>query len=174
MEIERLRELVRLSGKTQQEIADEGGLSLATVKKLLNGTTQNPGVDTLQRVLEPIGKSLSDLDPDFDALKTASGDQAIRVLEKLLAENRKRTEELEVDRKRKDIQLTLLSMIVILLMGVISGIFIIDSRNPTMGLIRPETSHLITVACLVMFLFVSVTVYLIYVRFKDWSKYKGK
>lgn len=33
MDFERLQELVRQSGKTQQEIADECGLSLATVKK---------------------------------------------------------------------------------------------------------------------------------------------
>lgn len=37
MDFERLQELVRQSGKTQQEIADECGLSLATVKKVLHG-----------------------------------------------------------------------------------------------------------------------------------------
>lgn len=170
MDFDRLRELVRQSGKTQQEIADECGLSLATVKKVLQGSTSNPGVDTLMRILNSIGKGLRDIDPDFTT--APQGHSKDELYEELIAITKERINALETDRRQKNVQLTLLSCISILLMVVLSGIFIIDSSYPDMGLIRPETKYLITIAGVVMLIFAIFAGYLIYSRIREWKRMK--
>ena len=160
MDFERLQELVRQSGKTQQEIADECGLSLATVKKVLHGQTSNPGVDTLIRILNTIGKSLRDIDSDFAGVPQGYSKEDL--YEELIA----------INKERINIQLSLLSGVSVLLMVVLSGIFIIDSRYPSMGLIRPETKHLSTIAGGIMLVFVIFAGYLIYISIKEWERLK--
>lgn len=170
MDFERLQELVRQSGKTQQEIADECGLSLATVKKVLHGQTSNPGVDTLIRILNTIGKSLRDIDSDFAGVPQGYSKEDL--YEELIATNKERISNLVAEGRRKNIQLSLLSGVSVLLMVVLSGIFIVDSRYPSMGLIRPETKHLLTIAGGTMLVFALFAGYLIYISIKDWKKLK--
>ena len=159
MDFERLQELVRQSGKTQQEIADECGLSLATVKKVLHGQTLNT-----------IGKSLRDIDSDF--VRVPQGYSKEDLYEELIATNKERINDLVAEGRRKNIQLPLLSGVSVLLMVVLSGIFIIDSRYPSMGLIRPETKHLSTIAGGIMLVFAIFAGFLIYISIKDWKKLK--
>ncbi len=46
-----LRHLVRLSGKTERQIAEHGGLDLPYLRCLLDGTKCNPGADQLMRLV---------------------------------------------------------------------------------------------------------------------------
>lgn len=57
-------------------------------------------------------------------------------------------------------------------MVVLSGIFIIDSRYPSMGLIRPETKHLSTIAGGIMLVFAIFAGFLIYISIKEWKRLK--
>ena len=170
MDFERLQELVRHSGKTQQEIADECGLSLATVNIVLHGHTSNPGVDSLIRILNTIGKSLRDIDSDF--VRVPQGYSKEDLYEELIATNKERINDLVAEGRRKNIQLPLLSGVSVLLMVVLSGIFIIDSRYPSMGLIRTETKLLSTIAGGIMLVFAIFAGFLIYISIKEWKRLK--
>ena len=92
--------------------------------------------------------------------------------EELIATNKERINDLVAEGRRKNIQLPLLSGVSVLLMVVLSGIFIIDSRYPSMGLIRPETKHLSTIAGGIMLVFAILTGFLIYIRIEEWRRLK--
>ena len=92
--------------------------------------------------------------------------------EELIATNKERINDLVAEGRRKNIQLPLLSGVSVLLMVVLSGIFIIDSRYPSMGLIRPETKHLSTIAGGIMLVFAIFAGFLIYISIKEWKRLK--
>lgn len=139
-------------------------------QKVLHGQTSNPGVDTLIRILNTIGKSLRDIDSDFAGFPQGYSKEDL--YEELIATNKERINNLVAEGRRTNIQLSLLSGVSVLLMVVLSGVFIIDSRYPNMGLIRPETNHLLTIAGGVMLVFALFACYLIYISIKDWKRLK--
>lgn len=52
---------------TAQQIADKSGVPVATVNRVLQGLTENPGFDTVYKVykiVKAMGASLNDLDED--------------------------------------------------------------------------------------------------------------
>ena len=48
--VERLNDEVNKSGKLCQVIADESGVPLRTIEKIARGTTENPRVQTVQKL----------------------------------------------------------------------------------------------------------------------------
>lgn len=167
---DRLKELVAQSGKSQQEIADEGGLSLATVNKVLNGATANPSLDTLVRILQAIGKGLGDLEPGFADAKDA--EQMSTLLKDMLVETKQRVADLETERKQLNVHITLLSTVVILLMAVLSAILIIDSINLDVGLIQHQNNGLAVAAVIAVFVLLACGGYLVYMRLRWWLNNK--
>lgn len=49
---------------TAQQIADKSGVPVATVNRVLQGLTENPGFDTVYKLVKAMGGSLNDLDED--------------------------------------------------------------------------------------------------------------
>lgn len=49
---------------TAQQIADKSGVPIATVNRVLQGLTENPGFDTVYKIVKAMGGSLNDLDED--------------------------------------------------------------------------------------------------------------
>ena len=49
---------------TAQQIADKSGVPVATVNRVLQGLTENPGFDTVYKIIKAMGGSLNDLDED--------------------------------------------------------------------------------------------------------------
>lgn len=47
---------------TAQQIADKSGVPVATVNRVLQGLTENPGFDTVCKLVKAMGGSLNDLD----------------------------------------------------------------------------------------------------------------
>lgn len=52
------------SNMTAQQIADKSSVPVATVNRVLQGLTENPGFDTVYKLVKAMGGSLNDLDED--------------------------------------------------------------------------------------------------------------
>lgn len=52
------------SNMTAQQIADKSSVPVATVNRVLQGLTENPGFDTVCKLVKAMGGSLNDLDED--------------------------------------------------------------------------------------------------------------
>jgi transcriptional regulator with XRE-family HTH domain len=52
------------SNMTAQQIADKSSVPVATVNRVLRGLTENPGFDTVCKLVKAMGGSLNDLDED--------------------------------------------------------------------------------------------------------------
>lgn len=61
---EHLRAMKDASNMTAQQIADKSSVPVATVNRVLQGLTENPGVDTVYKLVKAMGGSLNDLDED--------------------------------------------------------------------------------------------------------------
>ena len=61
---EHLRAMKDASNMTAQQIADKSGVPVATVNRVLQGLTENPGFDTVYKLVKAMGGSLNDLDED--------------------------------------------------------------------------------------------------------------
>lgn len=58
---ERLRAMKDASNMTAQQIADKSGVPVATVNRVLQGLTENPGFDTVCKLVKAMGGNLNDL-----------------------------------------------------------------------------------------------------------------
>ena len=61
---EHLRAMKDASNMTAQQIADKSSLPVATVNRVLQGLTENPGFDTVCKLVKAMGGSLNELDED--------------------------------------------------------------------------------------------------------------
>lgn len=61
---EHLRATKDASNMTAQQIADKSSVPVATVNRVLQGLTENPGFDTVYKLVKAMGGSLNDLDED--------------------------------------------------------------------------------------------------------------
>lgn len=61
---EHLRAMMDASNMTAQQIADKSSVPVATVNRVLQGLTENPGFDTVYKLVKAMGGSLNDLDED--------------------------------------------------------------------------------------------------------------
>ena len=59
---EHLRAMKDTSSMTAQQVADKSGVPVATVNRVLQGLTENPGFDTVCKLVKAMGGSLNDLD----------------------------------------------------------------------------------------------------------------
>ena len=67
----RIRQLCREKGFTPNGISNYAAVPQATVKSILNGESQNPGVVTLKKLCAGFGITLGEFfsTPEFDALE---------------------------------------------------------------------------------------------------------
>lgn len=61
---EHLRAMRDASNMTAQQIADKSSVPVATVNRVLQGLTENPGFDTVCKLVKAMGGSLNELDED--------------------------------------------------------------------------------------------------------------
>lgn len=61
---EHLRAMKDASNMTAQQIADKSSVPVATVNRVLQGLTENPGFDTVCKLVKAMGGSLNDMDED--------------------------------------------------------------------------------------------------------------
>ena len=61
---EHLRAMKDASNMTAQQIADKSSVPVATVNRVLQGLTENPGFDTVCKLVKAMGGSLNNLDED--------------------------------------------------------------------------------------------------------------
>lgn len=61
---EHLRAMKDASNMTAQQIADKSSVPVATVNRVLQGLTENPGFDTVCKLVKAMGGSLNELDED--------------------------------------------------------------------------------------------------------------
>ena len=61
---EHLRAMKDASNMTAQQIADKSSVPVATVNRVLQGLTENPGFDTVCKLVKAMGGSLNDLNED--------------------------------------------------------------------------------------------------------------
>ena len=68
MWLENLKELKKESGMTTKQIAAAAHLPERTVIRIFSGETDNPYVDTLNRIVAACGKTLNDIFADTDVV----------------------------------------------------------------------------------------------------------
>ena len=61
---EHLRAMKDASNMSAQQRADKSSVPVATVNRVLQGLTENPGFDTVCKLVKAMGGSLNDLDED--------------------------------------------------------------------------------------------------------------
>ncbi len=76
---------------TAQQIADKSGVPVATVNRVLQGLTENPGFDTVYKIVKAMGGSLNDLDED----KVGETEGLTQLYERGLEYRERKIEELE-------------------------------------------------------------------------------
>lgn len=60
MWLEKLKELKAKRGMTSQELAEKSNVPLSTVKRILTGQTDNPGIQTVNDLFTALDSSLGD------------------------------------------------------------------------------------------------------------------
>ena len=68
MWLDRLKELKKEKGITTKQIAERTKLPEKTISRILSGETDNPYVDTLQRIVTALGCSLDDILADTNVV----------------------------------------------------------------------------------------------------------
>ena len=82
---------------TAQQIADKSGVPVATVNRVLQGLTENPGFDTVCKLVKAMGGSLNDLDED----KVCEPEGSTQLYERGLEYRERKIEDLEQKIKKQ-------------------------------------------------------------------------
>ena len=116
--------------KTNQNIADESGLSVNAVGQFLRGETKSPSVDTAGPICAALGVSM---DEHFGVEAPAEDDTSEVERLRLQLENAERVNAIyEKGLKRKNVQFWVLSAIVLIALLAL----LVDLCNPNVGWIR--------------------------------------
>ena len=123
--------------KTNQDIADESGLSVNAVGQFLRGETKSPSVDTAGPICAVLGVSM---DEHFGVDAQTEDDTSEVERLRLQLENAERVNAIyEKALKRKNVQLWVLSAIILIALLAL----LVDLCNPNVGWIRAAfTSHM--------------------------------
>lgn len=126
---EHLRAMKDASGMTAQQIADKSGVPVATVNRVLQGLTENPGFDTVYKLVKAMGGSLNDLDED----KVCEPESLTQLYERGLEYRNKKIRRLERT-------ITIIAVFTFLVMAAVIGMLVYDvmylDRGWITGLIK--------------------------------------
>lgn len=174
--VQTIREAKRVSGFTNQQLADAANVPQSTVSKLLaSGCNGNPNAFYLAAICEVLGLSMDALmgislpqDPDASGEKMRSLQVEVAHKEELLQERSKQIDLLRERsklveggiRERRPVIYGLTGLCIILAMALMAYV-VMDARNPTMGLIRSDGTniwvYLVAMAIIVTCLFIGHT-----------------
>lgn len=121
---------------TAQQIADKSGVPVATVNRVLQGLTENPGFDTVHKIVKAMGGSLNDLDED----KVGETEGLTQLYERGLEYRERKIEELEqkigkLERIKAIIVVSILIVVVVAMGLLVYDIMHLD-RGWITGLIK--------------------------------------
>lgn len=117
------------SNMTAQQIADKSSVPVATVNRVLQGLTENPGFDTVCKLVKAMGGSLNDLDED----RVCEPEGLTQLYERGLEYRNKKIRRLERT-------ITIIAVFTFLVMAAVIGMLVYDmmylDRGWITGLMR--------------------------------------
>lgn len=119
---EHLRAMKDASSMTAQQIADKSGVPVATVNRVLQGLTENPGFDTVYKLVKTMGGSLNDLDED----KVCEPESLTQLYERGLEYRNKKIRRLERT-------ITIIAVFAFLVMAAVIGMLVYDMMRLDRG-----------------------------------------
>lgn len=126
---EHLRAMKDASNMTAQQIADKSSVPVATVNRVLQGLTENPGFDTVCKLVKAMGGSLNDLDED----RVCEPESLTQLYERGLEYRNKKIRRLERT-------ITIIAVFTFLVMAAVIGMLVYDmmylDRGWITGLIK--------------------------------------
>lgn len=119
---ERLRAMK--GNMTAQQIADKSGVPIATVNRVLQGLTENPGFDTVCKLVKAMGGSLSDLDEI--SISEAAPEALAQLYERGLEYRERKI-------KRLERTITVIAVFAFLVMAAVIGMLAYDMMHLDRG-----------------------------------------
>lgn len=175
--VQTIRDAKRISGFTNQQLADAANVPQSTVNKLLaSGCNGNPNAFYLAAICEVLGLSMDALmgislpeEPDSSGEKIRSLQAEVAHKEELLQERSKQIDLLQERsklleggiRERKPVIYGLTSLCIILAMALMAYV-VLDAKHPRIGLIRADGInmwvYLAALAIIGICLFIGLTI----------------
>ena len=119
---EHLRAMKDASNMTAQQIADKSSVPVATVNRVLQGLTENPGFDTVCKLVKAMGGSLNDLDED----RVCEPESLTQLYERGLEYRNKKIRRLERT-------ITIIAVFTFLVMAAVIGMLVYDMMHLDKG-----------------------------------------
>lgn len=133
---EHLRAMKDASSMTAQQIADKSGIPVATVNRVLQGLTENPGFDTVCKIVKAMGGSLNDLDED----KVGEPEGLAQLYERGLEYRERKIEELEQKIKKRERTITIIAVFTFIVMAAVIGMLVYDMTHLSIGWIQTASN----------------------------------
>lgn len=112
------------SNMTAQQIADKSGVPVATVNRVFQGLTENPGFDTVYKLVKAMGGSLNDLDEI--PMSEAAPESLAQLYERGLEYRNKKIRRLERT-------ITIIAVFAFLVMAAVIGMMVYDMMHLDRG-----------------------------------------
>ena len=114
---------------TAQQIADKSGVPVATVNRVLQDLTENPGFDTVCKLVKAMGGSLNDLDED----RGCEPEGSMQLYERGLEYRERKIEELEQKIKKLERIKAIIVVSILIAMVVAMGLLVYDIMHLDRG-----------------------------------------
>lgn len=116
---------------TAQQIADKSGVPVATVNRVLQGLTENPGFDTVCKLVKAMGGSLNDLDEI--PMSEAAPESLAQLYERGLEYRERKIEDLEQKIKKLERIKAIIVVSILIAMVAAMGLLVYDIMHLDRG-----------------------------------------
>ena len=83
MDVQSIKNYMKINKITYDELAERSGLSISTIKKIFSGISQYPRIDTMQAIEKALGLSADENEPTFDRTPTEEERQLLDMIMQL-------------------------------------------------------------------------------------------